>query len=139
MNLIFYFPKDSTTPDCLNKLNIKRTSPRSLRPNISKRKLDLDRLIDQLPDKEFIAIKKTSLFAEKTKQNGDAKELFLASKKPLTEHQKEVRKQKTFIPLEVQSVFSATNDSQSTFAFDDDTNTQSSNFARSSGLMSFKI
>lgn len=106
----------------------------------------MDRLIDQLPDKEFIAIKKTSLFAEKTtKQNIDAKELFLANKKriPLTEHQKEVRKHKTFIPLEVQSVFSATNDSQSTFAFDDDTNTQSSNlFALSSystGSINFKI
>lgn len=106
----------------------KRSSPRSLRPNLSKRKLDLDRLIDQIPDKEFISIKKSNanLFSDK-KQNGSSRRSSQKANKknPLTEHQKEVRKQKTFIPIEVQSVFSVINDSQSAFTLDDDT--QSSN------------
>lgn len=97
---------------------------------MSKRKLDLDCLIDQIPDKEFIAIKKsnTSLLAEAKasgKSDRDRRKSSESTRKraPLTEHQKEVRKQRSFIPLEVQSVFSA--DSQSAFTLDEDTNTQS--------------
>lgn len=88
-----------------------RSSPRSLRNNNSKRKLDLNVLIDQMPDKDFIEI--TSVKANKIEEeeltkvmnkldrSAEKKKPF---KQPLTEHQKEVRRKKSFIPMEIQSV-----------------------------------
>ena len=90
-----------------------RASPRSLRHN-SKRKLDLNGLIDQQPDKDFVAINKPEMKSRRS--------LSLRSKQPLTEHQKEVRKNKSFVPMEVQPVDV---DSQlNCSVMDEDTNTQ---------------
>lgn len=90
-----------------------RASPRSLRPS-SKRKLDLNGLIDQQPDKDFVTISKPEMKSRRS--------LGLRSKQPLTEHQKEARKNKSFVPMEVQPIDV---DSQlSCSVMDEDTNTQ---------------
>ena len=116
------------TPDA-SSLGV-RSSPRSLKNNNSKRKLDLNVFqIDQMPDKDFVEInekcpKDSIVSMEDLNQVENKKSLF---KKPLTEHQKEVRKKKSFIPMEIQSVCSVlepTMDSQmsctnDTFAADD--------------------
>lgn len=108
-----------------------RASPRSLR-QVSKRKLDLNCLIDHMPDKEFITIKTNSLLENVTnsrkheKRSGERKKS-PEVRRPLTEHQKEVRKERSFIPLEVQSVFINNTDSQMSCCLDEDTSTQSSN------------
>ncbi|RNA45198.1 telomere-associated RIF1 [Brachionus plicatilis] len=92
-----------------------RASPRSLRHN-SKRKLDLGGLIDQQPDKDFVTISKPEMKSRRS--------LSLRSKQPLTEHQKETRKNKSFVPMEVQPVDV---DSQlSCSVMDEDTSTQTS-------------
>lgn len=129
--------------------HVVRQSPRSLR-QVSKRKIDLNNLIDQVPDKEFTEIKKSNAsmvnLMSKFGGNGDSsggdaskktmskaeKRKSAPLKQPLTEHQKEIRKQKSFIPLEIQSVvFSADSQMDSQMSMlDDDTNTQS-NFASS--------
>jgi hypothetical protein len=125
--------------------HVVRQSPRSLR-QVSKRKIDLNNLIDQVPDKEFTEIKKSNAsmvnLMSKFGGNGDSSGKKMTSKaekrksaplkQPLTEHQKEIRKQKSFIPLEIQSVvFSADSQMDSQMSMlDDDTNTQS-NFASS--------
>lgn len=123
-----------------------RSSPRT--SQASKRKLDLNSLIDQMPDQEFIAIKMADGSggggerkpSEKRKyselrsssSSSQNRRSAAASASPLTEHQKEVRKQRSFIPLEVQSVLTHTNDSQMSFShLEEDTTTQSSNFPTS--------
>jgi hypothetical protein len=114
-----------------------RSSPRSLKNNHSKRKLDLTVLIDQMPDKDFIEIGSTksskpdnahllNVISQLDKSAERKKHQF---KQPLTEHQKEVRRsqKKSFIPMEIQSVccvLEPTMDSQMSM-MDDDTNTQS--------------
>jgi hypothetical protein len=127
-----------------------RSSPRSV-GQLAKRKLDLNTLIDQMPDKEFIEISgpsKTnkscnllSKFNSKQENNNgqrcslpaDIATKTRKSKQPLTEHQKEVRRHKSFIPMEIQSVcaeLDPTVDSQMSCSMqDDDTNTQSSSFS----------
>ena len=100
-----------------------RSSPRSLKQN-SKRKLDLNALLDQMPDKDFVEIEqKTGATSNCNLMNkfeqgvanvaANAKADEAGSpasgrknkfKKPLTEHQKEVRKQKSFLPMEIQQV-----------------------------------
>jgi len=112
-----------------------RSSPRSLRNNTSKRKLDLNVLIDQMPSSDFIEIgpgnhddlnnlmNKLDKSAEKS--SASKKNPF---KQPLTEHQKEVRRKKSFIPMEVQSVccvLEPTMDSQMSCTMDDTQDTQS--------------
>jgi hypothetical protein len=89
-----------------------------------------------MPDKEFVTIeeKRTEALncnlldkydtADKDTSNKNNNKF----KKPLTEHQKEVRKQKSFIPLEIQSVCSGlepTMDSQMSFTNDYDDSMQS--------------
>lgn len=96
------------TPDA-STLGV-RSSPRSLRNNNSKRKLDLNVLIDQMPDKDFIEInKKANNIDDEDVKNvmnklDKSAEKFKKNKQPLTEHQKEMRKKKSFIPMEIQSV-----------------------------------
>lgn len=102
-----------------------RPSPQSLNHN-SKRKLDLNVLIDQMPDKEFTEISKASnCDLMKRIDKGSKPSVF---KQPLTEHQKEVRKQKSFIPMEIQAVcdeLEPTMDSQMSCSMQgEDTNTQ---------------
>jgi len=83
------------TPDASNVLS--RSSPRSLKHN-SKRKLDLNSLIDQMPDQDFVEINTKS-----------------SEKLPMTEHQREMRRKISFIPMEVQyvcSILEPTMDSQ---------------------------
>jgi hypothetical protein len=108
-----------------------RASPRSLKQN-SKRKLDLNALLDQMPDKEFVTIEEKCTEALNCnlldKYDTADKDSHNKFKKPLTEHQKEVRKQKSFIPLEIQSVCSGlepTMDSQMSFTNDYDDSMQS--------------
>ena len=91
-----------------------RSSPRSLKNNHSKRKLDLTALIDQMPDKDFIEIGSTKsskpdnahLLNAISQLDKSAERKKHQFKQPLTEHQKEVRRsqKKSFIPMEIQSV-----------------------------------
>lgn len=97
------------TPDA-SSLGV-RSSPRSLKNNNSKRKLDLNVLIDQMPDKDFIEINdKTNKIKERdlnnimNKLDKSTEKKKNQFKQPLTEHQKEVRRKKSFIPMEIQSV-----------------------------------
>lgn len=137
------------TPDYAKPAAV-RASPRSV-GQLSKRKLDLNSLIDQMPDKEFIEINSgkndrgvanlmnkfdsaNATAAEKDKvKSSPASRAGKMFKQPLTEHQKEVRRQKSFIPMEIQSVcaeLDPTADSQMSCSMqDEDTNTQSSNFS----------
>lgn len=72
--------KSPKTPSSANLSNSQITS------SGTKRKLELSELIDQEPEENFVKIeeKKSTFF-----------------KTPLTEHQKEVRKEKSFIPIEI--------------------------------------
>jgi len=109
------------TPDSSNV--ISRSSPRSLKHN-SKRKLDLNELIDQMPDQDFVEISsplsenmRTTASSKRSSKNIDSnsKNAIASPKQPLTEHQKEMRRKKSFIPIEMQSVsnvLEATMDSQ---------------------------
>lgn len=99
------------TPDASN--TSVRSSPRSLKHNHSKRKLDLNVLIDQMPDKDFIEIGNKSnkpddmdVLNVLSKLDKSAERKKSQFKQPLTEHQKEVRRsqKKSFIPMEIQSV-----------------------------------
>ncbi len=114
-----------------------RSSPRSLRNNSSKRKLDLNVLIDQMPSSDFIEIGKgthdeinslmNKLDKSAEKSSHSKKNPF---RQPLTEHQKEVRRKKSFIPIEVQSVccvLEPTMDSQMSCTMEDTQDTQSHN------------
>ena len=112
-----------------------QTSPRNLRNN-SKRKLDLNGLIDQMPNDEFVLIKNSppkvpatadnstqsqkSVKSSQSTQSANESGLF---KQPLTEHQKEMRKKKSFIPFEMHSLCSEIEaDSQMSMTQDDDSN-----------------
>ncbi|CAF0955839.1 unnamed protein product [Brachionus calyciflorus] len=106
--------KATHTPE--NKQLRPRPSPRSLNHN-SKRKLDLNGLIDQQPDNEFVEINKPEMKSRRS--------LSLRSKQPLTEHQKEVRKTKSFIPMEVQPI--DVDSQMSCSIMDEDTTTQTVN------------
>ncbi len=99
------------TPDASNI--ISRASPRSLKHN-SKRKLDLNSLIDQMPDQDFVEISSNKNESEDQKINSKTNDQDTTTtkkrrnslKQPLTEHQKEMRRKKSFIPVEMQSVSS---------------------------------
>ena len=93
------------TPDASNV--ISRASPRSLKHN-SKRKLDLNSLIDQMPDQDFVEISSNENEKTNSKANDQdtTKKRRNSLKQPLTEHQKEMRRKKSFIPVEMQSVSS---------------------------------
>jgi hypothetical protein len=108
-----------------------RQSSRTPLGNSSKRKLDLNFQIDQLPDKDFVEITKPSAHqipvAPVKQASGGRKSTSSLFKQPLTEHQKETRRHKSFIPMVMSSVcneLDATMDSQMSM-MDDDTNTQS--------------
>ena len=106
------------TPDASNV--ISRSSPRSLKHN-SKRKLDLNLLIDQMPDQDFVEITSNNNNCKMEESNDEIK-MKINSKtmdvnkkrrnslrqqqQPLTEHQKEMRRKRSFIPIEMQSISS---------------------------------
>ncbi len=106
--------KATKTPETI----VPKLSPRSVRQ--SKRKLDLNFLIDHAPDKEFVEIN------NKTNCNLFDKFNSTKQKQPLTEHQKEMRKQKSFIPMEMQSISNAQleTDSCTNTMMDEDSTTQ---------------
>lgn len=115
--------KNLKTPDSgnSNQPNNKQT-PQSAS---SKRKLELNFQvpIDQLPDKEFVQIVNNTSTASSRKSTGSIK-----TRTPLTEHQKEARRNRSFIPSVVQSVtaeFDYSNLDSQMSMMDDDTNTQS--------------
>jgi hypothetical protein len=109
-----------------------RQSSRTPLGNSSKRKLDLNFQIDQLPDKDFVEINNTKPIeinqasAAPAKQPSGRKSTGSLFKQPLTEHQKETRRHKSFIPIIMShcTELDATMDSQMSM-MDDDTNTQS--------------
>jgi hypothetical protein len=74
----------------------------------TKRKLDLNNLIDQMPDKDFIKISDVITTTTTTTNVSSASPL--SFKAPLTEHQKEVKKSKAFIPSESIDLISSTLD-----------------------------
>jgi hypothetical protein len=106
----------------------QRYSPRSLRQN-SKRKLDLNSLLDQMPDKDFVEIdeaQKSTVTNLLHKFDPQATKQAKFKKPVLTEHQKEVRKQKSFLPFECQGLEPHSNmDSQMSFTNDCDDSMQS--------------
>jgi len=74
------------------------SSTSKLNTNVMKTKLDLNSLIDQMPDQDFVEINTKS-----------------SEKLPMTEHQREMRRKISFIPMEVQyvcSILEPTMDSQ---------------------------
>jgi hypothetical protein len=135
------------TPDTAQATLTRQTSRTPLGTS-SKRKLDLNFQIDQLPDDQFVEIpaqKPKQQLPNKrqnikdTKEDTGGKSLKASSsrkstgsallfKQPLTEHQKESRRARSFIPSVMQSVCReidlSTIDSQMSM-MDDDTNTQS--------------
>ena len=140
--------KTVKTPDSsTTTTNQTRQSARTPLSNSSKRKLNLNfQQIDQLPDTDFVEITSVSKSASLTdvlnrknskqenskssSSSSSRKSMGSASlfKQPLTEHQKETRRHKSFIPtVYMDSAFTepdATMDSQMS-TMDEDTNTQS--------------
>ena len=72
--------------------------PQNLSNSATKRKLDLNSLIDQMPDTEFIKINNDQTVNLATTASP------IQFKAPLTEHQKEVKKSKSFMPSEIHNV-----------------------------------
>ena len=92
----------------LSPLTPSNSQQLALSNSATKRKLDLNNLIDQMPDKDFIKINNenqtVNVLSASTSTVISGNNSPFQFKAPLTEHQKEVKKAKSFMPSEIHNV-----------------------------------
>ena len=89
--------KTNQSPLLNGNINVQH----NLSNSATKRRLDLNNLIDQMPDTDFIKINDTQLTVNSVAMPSTSLFQF---KSPLTEHQKEMKKAKSFMPSEIHNV-----------------------------------